>query len=238
MDTNYNKLRAQAKNRIQRFKDASWFKTDAMPFVSVFGVGSLGSYVAFFLSRMDCKVQVVDSDKLEPVNSSAQFYPYSYCIAEKPKVIALAEFLKDFVQDDVNIYPMQDRVTNEYVLNSSIVFSCFDNMEARKILFNKWASLDNREIFIDLRANMEEFSVFVVTKGNEQRYLDDFYDDSAIPDLPCSLKSTSHCSAMCASIAIGLFTNYLSNKSTGESIRELPYSTKISIPISFYDVQF
>jgi len=230
-----------AKNniRVQRFKDATWFSPTNMPDVTIFGVGSLGSYLAFFLGRMDCKLHIVDFDSLEGLNSSAQFYPIAYCKSREPKVNSLRSWLDEFIGRDLSIEIENVKVDDSYILSSPIVFSCFDNMAARKILFSKWLELESRELFIDLRANMEEFSVFIVQKNvNEQRYLDEFFDDSALPDLPCSLKSTSHCSAMCASIATGLFTNYLSNKNMKEDLRDLPFSTKISIPISLYETNY
>lgn len=235
----HSRVIANNNPRIQRFKDASWFTPMEMPDVSIYGVGSLGSYLTFFLGRMDCKLYIYDYDKLEPLNSSAQFYPINECKAMKFKVDSLKSWLSDFIGNDLDITSNNEQITEEHSNVTPITFVCFDNMKARKIIFDKWSKLPHREIFIDMRANMEEFTVFVVKDDKSiQRYNDEFYSDESIPDLPCSMKSTSHCSAMCASIAIGLFTNYLSNKNSGEDIRDLPFSTKISIPLSLYETNY
>ena len=42
------------------------------------------------------------------------------------------------------------------------------------------------------------------------------FEDSEVPDLPCTMKQTSHIAAMIATHITSLFLNYITNKKSGK----------------------
>ena len=114
-------------------------------------------------------------------------------------------------------------------------------MEARKILFNLWkrkfipARNRYNPIFIDGRLNAEQFQVFFVTPDKAELYEKHLFDDSEVPDLPCSYKYTSHTACMIASVMVNGFTNWLANEKIGADFRELPFKITYDLPLMLFD---
>ena len=44
------------------------------------------------------------------------------------------------------------------------MFACFDNMEARQLMFKKWKLQDTRELLVDIRLGFEQIDILFVTK--------------------------------------------------------------------------
>ena len=106
-----------------------------------------------------------------------------------------------------------------------IVITGFDNMEARKIVFEKWMS-SHSKVLIDGRLAAEKLQIYCICKDdkyhiNEYKNNALFDDGEATPEI-CSYKQTSHMASMIASFICNLITNYI-EVSKVEFIRELPY---------------
>ena len=220
--------------RFTRFKGADWFVEKNTFDTIIGGAGGIGSYLAYFLARAGFRVHIFDMDKVEEVNMAGQMYRLSDI--GKNKVDAVAEIIKDFCNEEIYTY-------EEYTEESEVhdfMFSGFDNMKARKIMFNNWANhvtennIENA-IFIDGRLEAEKIQIFCVTKDKIGQYKEYLFDDSAVPDLPCTLKQTSHCASMIASHMVGFFTNYISNMINGNSDRIIPFFTEYIIPLNFLE---
>jgi molybdopterin/thiamine biosynthesis adenylyltransferase len=215
-------------NRMTRFKDSGWYQRDNMPAVLVLGCGSIGSFLSLCLSRTECPLYLYDMDTFDEVNFSGQLCKKGD--GGKLKTTALIETLA-LLNDGVNYVQDSGLEYNNSCPTNNIVFSCFDNMKARILAFNKWKEYENREIFIDGRINAESFQVFFVQKGNEEEYMKNLFDDSQVADLPCTYKSTTHCSMQIASMMMAGFANYLFNKRVGDTIREIPFKYELIMPI-------
>ena len=120
-----------------RFNSAIWYDKIRTMRVILAGVGGIGSYIGFLLSRLQInRLVLYDPDVVESVNISGQMYPLS-SIGEF-KTEALAKILRDFS----NFYGyniMSHRFTSESEAGP-IMICGFDNMEARKTFFLKWKS--------------------------------------------------------------------------------------------------
>lgn len=211
-----------------RYNRLEFSRFSAAPFVTnplditLGGLGGVGAYVAFFLSRLRHNLICYEMDKVEDVNLDCQFFKYSDL--GKPKAEAVNLMLREYSQgyiDDLGMYEEGCEVTK-------YCFAMFDNMEARKLMFEEWCKNSEKKIFIDTRLQAEEFQIFCVYKEEHiQMYLDSLRRDNEIPDLPCSYKQTGHYAAMVATQAVALFCNYLANqkhlKELGEEIREVPF---------------
>lgn len=196
-----------------RFRDASWFEnaeTLTTPIV-VGGAGGIGSWLTLFLARMltDTYLFLYDFDNVEEVNMAGQLF--SKLHIGMPKVQAVQAVVNDF-SEFTKLSCQNEKYTVDS-LKSPIMFSCFDNMEARKVMFNNWsteAPKHENAVFIDGRLLAEQLQVFIITPEHAMRYQRDFlFDDSEVADANCSYKQTSHFAAAIAAKMVQGFTNWL-----------------------------
>lgn len=216
----------QTTAKFDRFKDAEWFDTDRD--VIVGGSGGIGSWVCLLLSRIGYYIYLYDFDSVEAHNMGGQLFQHTD--VGKQKTEAVIDIVKQFSDhDDIETY---GKYTEES-MGHSIMMSCFDNMAARKIMFNNWkeyAMLNPDEdcVFIDGRLNAENLQVFCVTRDTIKDYEEHLFDDSEVEDEICTYKQTSHCAAMIASHMIARLTNFIAN-SKGSN-RMLPFYYEYIIP--------
>ena len=209
-------------NRLEfsRFSAAP-FVTDPLD-ITLGGLGGVGAYVAFFLSRLRHELWCYEMDTVEDVNLDCQFFKYSDL--GKSKGEAVSDMIMEYSSGCIDVLGKYEKGCEV----TPYCFTMFDNMEARKLMFEQWCKNDNKKVFIDTRLQAEEFQIFCVHKEEHiQMYLDSLRNDDEIPDLPCSYKQTGHYAAMVATQAVALFCNYLANqkhlKELGEEIREVPF---------------
>jgi len=185
------------------------------------------------LSRIGYYLHVYDMDILDETNMGGQLYPVTGIGVNK------AQALKDNIAQfsghgKIDTY---DRYTEKDGMATPIMFSAFDNMGARKVMFENWAKQKDRGIFIDGRMLAESFQIFAVLPGSEDRYREELFEDEEIQDQPCSAKATSHCGAMISSMMVGILTNYMSNIQMKMDIREVPFKTTFEIPLLTYNIE-
>jgi len=217
-------MKKTVDNKKVRFSDALW--AHQLQEIIVGGVGGIGSYVAFFLSRIGHTLHLYDMDVIDETNLGGQLYSINQ-IGSRKVDATLANIQLFSGASNVNVYDKYDKDS----LVSPIMFSCFDSMEARKTMFNNWKQDEDRELFVDGRNLAEVGHVFVVQKGQEEEYEKYLFEDSDIEDVPCSFKATSHCSALIASLMVSGMNNYLTNKSSGFDDRVVPFITNFELPI-------
>lgn len=207
-----------------RFSGASWFKAGTQDLV-IGGVGGIGSWLALFLGRIGHTLYLFDGDLIEEVNLAGQFYNNNQIGMLKVK--AVEDNLKTFCNNEVyiNTWYTSDSLTGPFV------FSAFDNMKARKLMFEKWAEQEDRELFIDGRLLMEVGTVFCVQKGQEDLYRETLFEDDELVDLPCNYKATSHCGAFIGSLMTSLFNNYLTNKLLDAEASSIQFQTDFNLPV-------
>ena len=217
-----------------RFSSAIWFSKIAEKTVTLAGVGGIGSYVAFLLSRLKVyRLFLFDDDVVDLSNLSGQLFSISD--VGTPKVSAINDFIRRYA----NYYDVSSRATrvDSSYHGTKIMICGFDNMTARKDYFRAWESyvdsLPKEErsdcLFIDGRLAAEEFQVFCM-KGDDvflrNKYNEEwlFEDDEAEATL-CSYKQTSFCANMIASVMVNLFVNFVANQCYPLIERDLPFFT-------------
>lgn len=216
-----------------RFSSAEWFSKIQSLQVLLAGLGGIGSFVAFLLSRTNIgRLIVYDNDVVDNTNLSGQFYEERD--VGTTKTMATVSNLQKFS----NYYNIQtEGEYKHYSIACPIMIGAFDNMSARKILFNNWKNFvsalseEHKKncLFIDGRLAAEEFQVFCI-KGTddflinkyEQEWL--FNEDQAETTL-CSYKQTSYCANMIASVIVNLVVNFAANLCNPLIERELPFYT-------------
>jgi len=197
---------------------------DEFPHVAIGGVGGIGSWLSFYLGRIGVPMDLYDYDYVDYTNMGGQLFNNA----------AIGTTKTSSVKDNIHKFsgPLEVNELGLFMENSElphIVFSCFDNMEARELMIRKWADkhknrrLGTPAIFIDGRMTVESFQVYAVTPDRVEEYIDKYiFDGSRISEPMCSMKATSHIGGMIGSIMTQVFTNYLTNFNTGLDLREVP----------------
>lgn len=221
-----------------RFKDAPWFPKEETH-VIVGGVGGIGSWLTLLLARAGFIPMVYDFDTFEEHNMSGQLVAKSSI--GQIKVEAVKKVVLDFA--DTEIIANNEKYTAD-TMSHHYVFSGFDNMQARKDMFNAWKAYvaeytkehdgeGDTPIFIDGRLLMENMQIFCVTPDKIEEYEKHLFSDDEVKEAPCTLKQTSHSAAMIASHMVGFFTNHMTNNAEQDKVRALPFLWEYFIPINY-----
>lgn len=218
-----------------RFSGASWFTKIGEQTVIVAGIGGIGSYLTFLLSRLRIANMILyDDDTVERTNLSGQLFSKEN-IGDS-KVNAIANMITEY--SDFYNYCC---IPNKYTFGSKagkIMMCGFDNMMARAQFYSNWRDYvdklpeENRSdcLFIDGRLAAEEFQVFCI-KGTDKYLMDKYEKEWLFPDKEaeatlCSYKQTSFCANMIASIMVNLFVNFIANMCDPLIEREIPFYTR------------
>lgn len=229
---------------MSRFSGAMWFNAIQLSTVVLAGLGGIGSYVLFCLSRMKPKqIFLYDDDVVELANLSGQLY--SAPMVGKRKVDAMAELARDF-----SCYYGVQAVPQKFTKDTpagDIMICGFDNMQARKDFFEAWVKhlvnhpSPNKCLFIDGRLNMEEFQVFCM-RGNDtysiEKYHKEYlFEDFEAESIQCSMKQTTFCANMIGSVIVNLFTNFIANQLKPLIDRDLPFKTYYDASMMYFKTE-
>lgn len=212
-----------------RYSGAPWFNTVSCKNITILGVGGIGSWASLLASRLSpIRLDLYDFDEVDPVNLGGQLYR-TFDVG-RTKVNAAKMIINDF-SPYVYTNIWQARVDETYTFaNSHVIISCFDNMEARKTIFN---TLNNRvetvrsayrpELFIDGRLNAEEFEVYAVNlknKAERDLYQTTLFDDSESASPICSYKQTSFAASMIAAVITNLIVNFYAKQGPNNNLAD------------------
>jgi len=213
-----------------RFSDAPFYRPNTV--IMIGGAGGIGSWLSLLLARVGCEVWIVDNDIIDEVNMAGQLYRISDI--DIAKVTAMKLTLNEFAPL-ANVYGVNAKVTEDSNYSAQYTFSAFDNMTARKILFEQWASNPDRKAFFDGRMLMESGQVFTVLPGMEDEYRKELFDDSEVEDQPCSAKATSHSGALIASLMVASFNNIIAKEIDEDSPRAFSFKMTYNLPLLMFE---
>lgn len=229
-----------------RFSSAIWYDKIRTQQVVLAGIGGIGSYVAFLLSRLQINQLIMyDPDTIEEVNMAGQLFGRNHL--GRSKVSAMTEFMTN-MSSFYSYMVFQDRFTVNLGISKDVMICGFDNMEARKEFFGNWLNrvryfdlIEDKSkcLFIDGRLNAEEFQVFCIRGDDEyniQRYMNEFlFDDSEVEEVSCSYKQTSFMANMIGSVMVNLFVNHVANQCEPLIDRDLPFFSEYSAETMFFN---
>ena len=209
-----------------RFKEAPWAgKYDGD--ILIGGVGGIGSWTTLLLDRAGFNLILYDMDVIEEHNIGGQFYSVSDI--GRSKAVAVKTLCTE-MSGGSGMLTFNERITDT-TLAARISISCFDNMAARRTLFNCWRKNVDRLLFIDGRMSAEGFQIYTVKPGEEEEYEKTLFDDVEVSDGPCSFKATSHTGAIIGGYITAIVTNFITNYVTNTDIREVPKRIELQLPL-------
>ena len=113
------------------------------------------------------------------------------------------------------------------VLCYNIFIAGFDNMTARRDLYNIWKKTSEAQLFIDGRLNAEEYQVFCFTKKDvllQERYEKEYlFSDEEADATVCSYKQTTYAASMIGAVIANLVANFCTNAGEPFIERNLPF---------------
>lgn len=203
-----------------RFKAANWYEKSLNETILMGGVGGIGSYTLFFLTKtIPCTYYVFDHDIVETHNIGTQFFMKKEIGTSKVKSMEVR--VQEFTTVDKLI-----TFNQKYEKGSGakpIMIAAFDNMEARKNMFESWKAQDNRELFVDGRLRANYYEIYTVQKGQENAYEKTLFDSSEVMQAPCTYKQTSYFAGLIGARITHLVVNYLSNKYSEVPVCDVPF---------------
>ena len=229
-----------------RFSGAIWYSAIQSKTITLAGVGGIGSYVGFLLARLKpAGLYLYDPDIVEQANMSGQLYGSNDL--GQAKVSSLHRMLQVYA-NYYNSVAYQERFTAESEA-TDIMICGFDNMEARKLFFDKWFEhVGNKPegerskcLFIDGRLAAEEFQVFAI-QGNDERAIVEYknrwlFSDAVADETICSYKQTTFMANMIASVMVNLFVNFVANECNPIIDRDVPFMTQYSADTMYFKVE-
>lgn len=231
-----------------RFSGAIWYEEIQKQTVTLAGIGGIGSYVGFLLSRLKPnRLIIYDPDRVETVNMSGQLYGQTD--VGRYKCAALA----DMVINYANYYGIValDQRFEDNSEATDIMICGFDNMTARRTFYEKWkqrvlsypAGSDNRKkcLFIDGRLAAEEFQVLSI-QGDDERAMAAYEDkwlfsDAEAEETICSYKQTTFMANMIASVMVNVFVNFIANQCGPIIDRDVPFFISYDASTMFTKVE-
>lgn len=213
----------------KRFRGLEWFDSKSTPNkITIGGQGGIGSWLTLMLSKICTKKTMIlcyDDDVIEEHNIGGQLF--SKKSIGSNKAIEMMRMVSNY--GIAHVSPMPCRIT-EKTAATPVMFACFDNIESREMMFEKWLKLKAKnKLFVDGRLLAETYEIFFVTIERADEYRKHLFKKGELEAVPCTTKQTSHFAAAIAADMIKGYTNWLAiieEKDPEDSIRQLPFRIK------------
>jgi len=158
--------------------------------VTIIGCGSIGSYTAITLAKLGItKIELYDGDSIELANVSNQYY--SRKDIGKNKATVLKSTISTLSPIKPTIYANPRFFTDNDKLSTPITIVCTDNIESRRLVYDKYKQSIFTESLIDARMGGELLDIYCISKDSKQDIIDKYEESLQInnQELPCSARS-------------------------------------------------
>lgn len=214
-----------------RFKGLAWFDLISQSLIFVGGAGGIGSHLAFQLARTGARLLIADNDTVGEENLAGQLYGKQDI--GKKKTEAIIDVIVRLCSED-NVTPLDTLITEEDAAWRHLIPRCdvvcvgFDNLKARELVYKAWRTTGKRtSLFIDGRLAAESGQVYFLDKNSTEEqftaYEQTYFPESERVELPCTMKATTHCGALIASLMVSNITNWFNNQVKDSLPRDLAH---------------
>lgn len=209
---------------VARFSGADWAELIRAFRISILGCGGIGSWTALSIARFrPLSMDIHDMDTVERVNMAGQLFGASHVGLYKP--IAVANTLSLFADYYPNTY---EQAVDAATVLAPITICGFDNMEARKVAFEKWVSMyggNQNALFMDGRMSADTIQIYAITGDDaaaiEKYRAEALFSDSTADTTVCSLKQTTYVAMMMGGLMGNLLVAF-----TKSDLLGMPYLTE------------
>lgn len=178
--------------------------------IGVVGAGAIGSFTCLSLAKMGCDMLTVwDDDKVTAANMNCQFYRINDIGCDK--VTALNSLVHDFT--GIEITPIKQRVIASHAMDSYLVISAVDSMQARMDIF-KACQAGLTRYLIDPRMSAEYAQLHVVDLSSAEdieHYKGTLYSDAEAVQERCTAKSTIYTANLLSGYVVKVVKSVLCN---------------------------
>lgn len=225
-----------------RFSGAPWFDEASKLRILIAGLGGIGSYATYAVSRFRPELVVtVDPDSVEYVNMSGQLYKEVH--VDLYKTSAISETVSEF--SGYTLSTIRSRIEDIDAENfriSDVIICGFDNMDARKATFDRFMShARNTALLIDGRMSAEFYQTLCVRRDDSYaitKYRDNFlFDDSQAEQTVCSFKQTSFVGMQIGGMIGSLVANYANNLKEDSVKRPIPFLTEFNSASMYFNIE-
>lgn len=216
-----------------RFKGADWYGNPQH--IVVGGAGTIGSNLVPLLTRLQHTIYLFDMDTVEEHNLGVQLFSMN----------SIGKLKTEAVRDINNLVSSKwvRACFGEYQedsITSNIMISCFDNMKARKIIFNNWVKTLKEEkfkesLFIDGRMDFNQFQIYFVTPDRIENYKKVLFDDDDIDTVPCSLQTTPFIGPTIAGMMASGLCNFIGNIKLKDDVYAVPFKIEFVFPTLIFN---
>ena len=172
---------------------------DLNPKITIVGCGGIGSPTALMLANMGIRdVVLVDFDIVEDHNRPNQGYRKKD--TGKPKVEALEEIIGEFAEDCC-VTAINEKFTDQNL--SGVVIMAVDNMETRKMIWEKVKWNPDVLLCIDGRLAGEYLEIFTIKPSrldDIEYYEARLFSDEDASGLPCTAKGIIYIGGIISSL--------------------------------------
>ena len=226
-----------------RFSSATWYLNIQTKTVLLAGIGGIGSYVGFLLSRLNIgRLIIYDDDIVDTVNLSGQLYSSNQI--SLPKTSSLVDMMSNYSE-----FRRVTAMREKFLITSpgtEIMICGFDNMTARKNFFAVWKNLvmntakqeRSKFLYIDGRLAAEEYQVFCLIGSDSysiEKYENEYlFSDAEADETICSYKQTTFMANQIASTIVNLFVNFVANQCDPIIDRYLPFYTEYNAETMYF----
>lgn len=223
----------------QRFSAAPWFDKVKDLKIAIIGLGGIGSYAAYALSRFRPeRITLVDMDIIEAVNLSGQMYKRSDMGLFKTE--ALSFLLGEFSQYSADTRSVRIQDASGLINEHDIIVCGFDDMDARKYVWDVFRSSGSK-LLIDGRMNAEFYQLICVDKDNISainRYGTDWlFRNEEAEQTICSFKQTSFVGMQIGGMIGSLVANYAYNLCENPIARPVPFLTEFNSASMYLNIE-
>lgn len=178
---------------------------------AVVGVGAVGHQVARQLATMGVhKLILIDHDKVGVENLAAQ--GFREADLGKPKVDVVAAECGE-LNSEIEIKSFQQKFRKGMIMDLDlddelVVFSCVDDMDARKQILKDTFTASS--LFIDGRMIAEVFSVYCVRDSDDrEHYEGTLFPSSEMFAASCTAKTTIYCANVISGMMVAQMAKHM-----------------------------
>jgi molybdopterin/thiamine biosynthesis adenylyltransferase len=179
----------QGGTKLDFWRQTDIVTPDELPWVTMIGVGGIGSFTVLALAKMGCEhITIFDDDKVEDHNLPSQLYPIDSI--GNDKVSAAQWVCNAFAGVEPMVYAA--KFGEHSIPSSEVIISGVDSMRSRKEIWEKIKGNMRVKLYIDARMGAQVLRIHSINPNDKEQvewYESTLYSDEEASEEPCTAKA-------------------------------------------------